>query len=85
MAASRKSRVTCTQLTRWCDRRRSPNRRPILDGSSLLGLLPCPKGTPCRGSIRFILSEGALIPDKWQAEHDKRVERLLRPMCRTTR
>lgn len=81
IAVSRQSRVTCTQLTRQCDRHRAPQRRPILDGSSLLGLLPNPKGTPCRGAIRFTLSDGELIPDEWQAEHDKRVERLQRAMC----
>ena len=81
-AIARLSHVACTQITRQCDPSRAEAQRPIMDGSSLLGLRPCPSGTPCRGSMRFNLINGELVPDQWHQRHQDRVNLLRRPLCK---
>lgn len=75
------SHVTCSQLTFCCERNRVRQREHVFPGSAMLGLRPCRSGVSCRGSIRFYLRNGELVADEFDAEHRKRVEKLLRPQC----
>jgi competence protein ComEC len=76
--------VTCSQLTRQCDRNRVANKQSVLDGSMLLGLRAPAKGIRCRGAMRFKLQGNSLIPDEFFDEHRKRVRTLQRPMCQAS-
>jgi hypothetical protein len=56
-------------------------KRHVFPGSGMLGLRPARSGVSCRGSMRFYLQNGTLIPDEFEAEHSDRINRLLRPQC----
>jgi len=75
---SNNCRIRCSQITQLCD---SNRERPVLDGSSILGLVPCRSGTACRGSMRYTLVNGKFTPDHLDQEHLDRVHRLKRPVC----
>lgn len=74
-------RVVCSQITNCCDRKSILSKRPVMQGSALLGL-PSPRtGVACRGSMRLHLKEGQLLPDRFDREHLERVGELLRSRC----
>jgi hypothetical protein len=75
------AQVVCSQLTRCCERNRVANRIPIFQGGAMLGLRPARNGVSCRGTMRYFVHKGNLIPDQYETEHRKRVEKLLRPQC----
>ncbi len=75
------SHVTCSQLTFCCERNRIQRNEHVFLGSAVLGLRACRSGVSCRGSMRFYVRNGELVPDEFDVEHRKRVEKLLRPQC----
>lgn len=77
---SMKSQIACSQLTLQCDRKKCLSKEPVLDSASRLGLWPTP-GVPCRGCMRFTLSNGTLHADSYVAEHQRRISKLHSRMC----
>lgn len=74
-------RVVCSEITNACDRWHFKNSVPVFDGSAALGLRSSRSGTPCRGSWRVVVKDGALVPDRFTGEHAKRLANLNRPQC----
>lgn len=74
-------RVVCSEITNACDRWHYKNSVPVFDGSAALGLRSSRSGTPCRGAWRVVVKDGELLPDRFTAEHAKRVAKLKRPQC----
>jgi beta-lactamase superfamily II metal-dependent hydrolase len=81
LLSSVRSRVTCSQLTFCCERKRVLERTHVLQGSGLLGLRAARTGVSCRGSMRLYVRNGGLVVDKFDAVHLARVTELLRPQC----
>jgi beta-lactamase superfamily II metal-dependent hydrolase len=74
-------RVICSQITDRCDPDAAITGRPIIPSHGLLGLSPQRKGTACRGAFRLELRNGALVADKWDSEHLRRISSLAHPQC----
>jgi len=81
LLAKEGAHVVCSQLTTCCDRLRIRNKSHVFQGEAALGLRAPRSGISCRGAIRFYLRNGALVPDEFDDEHRKRIEKLLRPQC----
>lgn len=81
LLASLETRVTCSQLTLCCERKRVLEGRHVMQGSALLGLRGPRTGVSCRGAMRLYVNGGALVPDEFDRMHLERVATLLRPQC----
>jgi beta-lactamase superfamily II metal-dependent hydrolase len=73
--------VLCSELTYKCQPNLTSNRRPVLQGSALLGLPAHHSGVPCRGTFRLHFQNDEFVPDRFHAEHQRRIQALQQPLC----
>lgn len=73
--------VLCSELTSKCDPGFVSGRKPIVQGSGLLGLPANHSGVPCRGTFRLLFHEGRFVPDEYHTRHQVEIRKLPQPLC----
>ncbi len=81
LLARQSCHVVCSQITRVCDPESTKSKRPVFNGTAMLGLRAPRGGVACRGSWRVLFQGGALIPDSYDASHREKLKGLRRPQC----
>jgi hypothetical protein len=74
-------KVICSELTNKCQADLSPDSRPVVQGSALLGLPAHYSGVPCRGTLRLYFQNGGFVPDEYCQLHEERIRKLSHPLC----
>lgn len=75
--------VSCSGLTRWCDRRVRDRQsgEHVINGAARLGLRRTTNGFACRGALRLEIDEQGFHEDENQEEHREAVRTLTHPHC----
>ena len=73
--------VSCSQLTKICDKKKSVAGKAIFNGSAMLGLPAASTGVACRGTKRISFNGDQILPDKYEMQHRLAIENLETPLC----